>query len=70
MDNGIDDPLGETVVDEYGQRWSPVVRDYTITIGKILHNINNVIFVFNITIGTNYFRFFYEVNHFFSRLLH
>ena len=28
MDNGIDDPLGETVIDEYGQRWSPVVRDY------------------------------------------
>jgi len=29
MDNGIDDPLGETVIDEYGQRWSPVVRDYS-----------------------------------------
>ena len=28
MDNGIDDPLGETVVDEYGTRWSPVVRTY------------------------------------------
>ena len=28
MDNGIDDPLGETVIDEYGQRWSPVVRNY------------------------------------------
>ncbi len=28
MDNGIDDPLGETVIDEYGTRWSPVVRDY------------------------------------------
>jgi len=28
MDNGIDDPMGETVIDEYGQRWSPVVRDY------------------------------------------
>ena len=28
MDNGVDDPLGENIVDEYGQRWSPVVRDY------------------------------------------
>ena len=28
VDNGLDDPLGETVIDEYGQRWSPVVRDY------------------------------------------
>ena len=28
MDNGIDDPHGETVIDEYGQRWSPVVRSY------------------------------------------
>ena len=28
MDNGIDDPMGEAVIDEYGQRWSPVVRDY------------------------------------------
>ena len=28
MDNGIDDPLGETIVDEYGTRWSPVVRNY------------------------------------------
>ena len=28
MDNGIDDPMGEAVVDEYGQRWSPVVRNY------------------------------------------
>jgi len=28
MDNGIDDPMGENIVDEYGQRWSPVVRDY------------------------------------------
>ena len=28
MDNGIDDPLGEAVIDEYGTRWSPVVRDY------------------------------------------
>ena len=28
MDNGIDDPLGETVIDEYGQRWSPRVRNY------------------------------------------
>ena len=27
MDNGIDDPLGETV-DEYGTKWSPVVRTY------------------------------------------
>ena len=29
MDNGIDDPMGESIVDEYGQRWSPVVRDYS-----------------------------------------
>ena len=29
MDNGVDDPLGENIVDEYGQRWSPVVRDYS-----------------------------------------
>jgi len=29
MDNGIDDPMGENIVDEYGQRWSPVVRDYS-----------------------------------------
>ena len=28
MDNGIDDPMGENIIDEYGQRWSPVVRDY------------------------------------------
>ena len=28
VDNGLDDPLGETIIDEYGQRWSPVVRDY------------------------------------------
>lgn len=28
MDNGIDDPLGETIIDEYGTRWSPVVRSY------------------------------------------
>ena len=28
MDNGIDDPMGESVIDEYGQRWSPVVRNY------------------------------------------
>jgi len=28
MDNGIDDPMGENVIDEYGQRWSPVVRNY------------------------------------------
>ena len=27
MDNGVDDPFGETV-DEYGTRWSPVVRQY------------------------------------------
>ena len=26
--NGIDDPF-EDEVDEYGTRWSPVVRDYT-----------------------------------------
>ena len=29
MDNGIDDPMGESIIDEYGQRWSPVVRDYS-----------------------------------------
>ena len=29
MDNGIDDPMGEFIIDEYGQRWSPVVRDYS-----------------------------------------
>ena len=28
VDDGINNPMGETVVDEYGQRWSPVVRDY------------------------------------------
>tara|TARA_Y100000389_G_scaffold98299_1_gene94970 strand:- start:5 stop:1651 length:1647 start_codon:yes stop_codon:yes gene_type:complete len=28
MDNGIDDPHGETIIDEYGTRWSPVVRSY------------------------------------------
>ena len=28
VDNGLDDPMGETIIDEYGQRWSPVVRDY------------------------------------------
>ena len=28
VDNGIDDPMGETIVDEYGTRWSPVVRNY------------------------------------------
>ena len=28
MDNGVDDPYGETVVDEYGTRWSPVVRSH------------------------------------------
>ena len=28
MDNGLDDPYGETVIDEYGTRWSPVVRGY------------------------------------------
>jgi hypothetical protein len=28
MDNGLDDPYGETVIDEYGTRWSPVVRSY------------------------------------------
>jgi hypothetical protein len=28
MDNGVDDPMGETIIDEYGQRWSPVVRSY------------------------------------------
>ncbi len=29
VDNGLDDPMGENIVDEYGQRWSPVVRDYS-----------------------------------------
>ena len=28
VDDGINDPLGESVVDEYGQKWSPVVRNY------------------------------------------
>ena len=29
IDNGIDDQLGETIVDEYGTRWSPVtVRNH------------------------------------------
>ncbi len=28
VDDGINNPMGETVVDEYGQRWSPVVRNY------------------------------------------
>src|SRR6056300_40744 len=28
MDNGVDDPYGETVIDEYGTRWSPVVRTH------------------------------------------
>ena len=28
MDNGLDDPYGETVIDEYGTRWSPVVRGH------------------------------------------
>tara|TARA_R110002153_G_scaffold97667_1_gene232549 strand:- start:2800 stop:4446 length:1647 start_codon:yes stop_codon:yes gene_type:complete len=28
LDNGIDDPMGETIVDEYGTRWSPVVRTH------------------------------------------
>jgi len=28
MDNGVDAPYGETVVDEYGTRWSPVVRTH------------------------------------------
>ena len=28
MDNGVDDPYGETVIDEYGTRWSPVVRSH------------------------------------------
>ena len=28
MDNGLDDPMGETVIDEYGTRWSPVIRNY------------------------------------------
>ena len=29
VDDGINDPMGENIVDEYGQRWSPVVRDYS-----------------------------------------
>ena len=28
LDNGIDDPMGETIIDEYGTRWSPVVRTH------------------------------------------
>jgi len=28
VDDGINDPMGETVIDEYGQKWSPVVRNY------------------------------------------
>ena len=28
MDNGVDAPYGETVIDEYGTRWSPVVRTH------------------------------------------
>ncbi len=28
MDDGIQEPYGETVVDEYGTRWSPVVRTH------------------------------------------
>ena len=28
MDDGLQDPYGETVIDEYGTRWSPVVRSY------------------------------------------
>ena len=26
IDNGVDDPLDTTIIDEYGTRWSPVVR--------------------------------------------
>ena len=36
VDNGIDDPLGETIIDEYGQRWSPVVRDYDKLVVHVL----------------------------------
>jgi hypothetical protein len=28
MDDGIQEPYGETVIDEYGTRWSPVVRTH------------------------------------------
>jgi len=28
MDDGLQSPYGETVVDEYGTRWSPVVRSH------------------------------------------
>jgi len=28
MDDGVQEPYGETVVDEYGTRWSPVVRTH------------------------------------------
>ena len=28
IDNGVDDPLDSTTVDEYGTRWSPVVRTH------------------------------------------
>jgi len=26
IDDGLDDPFGETLVDEYGTKWSSVVR--------------------------------------------
>jgi len=28
MDDGVQEPYGETVIDEYGTRWSPVVRTH------------------------------------------
>ena len=28
MDDGLQSPYGETIIDEYGTRWSPVVRSY------------------------------------------
>jgi len=28
MDDGLQDPYGETIIDEYGTRWSPVVRSF------------------------------------------
>jgi len=28
IDNGVDDPLDTTIIDEYGTRWSPVVRSH------------------------------------------
>jgi hypothetical protein len=28
MDDGLQSPFGETIIDEYGTRWSPVVRSY------------------------------------------